>query len=139
MRSVMLHEADHHRFGAHTCGQRADQDDNGPFGVGAYYAALLSRQSTNLDASQREILVNFARAVTASQICGAAAQNNLFNAIDFGIFPSATSAAANPTGTGADLRIRNLQHSVATRATQPRLGRGFPPRRSGLVQVRACA
>jgi hypothetical protein len=86
MRTVMLHEADHHRFGAHTCGQGADLDDNGPFGVGAYYAALLSQRSTNLDASQREVLANFARAITVSQICSAAAQNNLFNAINFGIF-----------------------------------------------------
>lgn len=89
MRTVMLHEADHHRFGAHTCTTGSDLDDNGPFGVQAYYAALSSQRSTNLDASQREILANFARAVTASQVCNPAAQNNLFNAINFGIFPPA--------------------------------------------------
>jgi hypothetical protein len=83
----ILHEGDHHIYGPHTCGTSADQDDNGPYGVTSYYMVRLLRQSTNLDASQRNQVASNALSRAQNNICAAAAKTRIQNAYFYGQFP----------------------------------------------------
>lgn len=85
---VILHESDHHRYGSHSCGSGADADDNGPYGVEAYYGLKLYWGSQSLDASQRNYAASWALGRAYDRMCGnGAAINRVFNAWAYNQFP----------------------------------------------------
>jgi hypothetical protein len=95
----IVHEADHMRYGAHTCGEGADIDDNGTYGVDAYYSAKLFREATGLDGYMRYFASGNTVSIAYGNLCGnIEARNRVLNALDNGVF--APPPPRNPRGGG---------------------------------------
>jgi hypothetical protein len=79
---TIVHEADHTRFGDHSCGDGADQFENGPYGTEIQYLARISKTG-NPGASISQADKDFAWAAAVAkleyQICDSGAQTRLWN------------------------------------------------------------
>jgi len=85
----ILHEADHHRYGSHSCGSGADVDDNGPFGVAAYYLMKLYHNSPTLDENQRNQAASLGLGRAYNNMCGNQdALNRVLYAYTSNVFPA---------------------------------------------------
>jgi hypothetical protein len=87
---LFLHEADHQRYGRHTCGPYADADHFGPYGAEIFYAAkLYYSSSANLSPSERQLLFSAATSRIDSRLCGNESSRTLTRrALYYGIFPN---------------------------------------------------
>lgn len=68
--SLLLHEADHRRYGGHSCpdGVR-DADDNGPFGVSIYYLLRLRNSNSDLQPFESQWAASAAMSNASHLIC----------------------------------------------------------------------
>jgi len=70
MTEIILHEADHHRYGSHSCGTSADIDDNGPFGTTAYDSLKKYHHSTTMSISEKSRAASLAISRALYNMCG---------------------------------------------------------------------
>jgi len=84
---TLVHEADHRRYGGHTCGEGADADDNGSYGVDAYYSAKLYRESTGMDGHMIHWAAANALEIANYRVCGnTVARDRILAAFYNGVF-----------------------------------------------------
>jgi hypothetical protein len=99
---TLLHEADHSRYGHHTCGAGADVDDLGPYGVDAYYSLQLYWNSQNMDPVQRAISASNATSIANYGFCGNLdARARIMAAYEHGVFPQAPASLRVTSSVGA--------------------------------------
>jgi hypothetical protein len=85
--AILLHEADHHNVGRHTCGLYADTDDQGAYGSEAYFLARASRKE-DYSWSLRASAQSRSSGIANFQMCGnAAARDRVLNGLCNGVFP----------------------------------------------------
>jgi hypothetical protein len=86
--AVTVHEADHSRYGPHTCGDGADIDDNGPYGAEAYNGLMDYYYSTTMDVNQKYRGASLALNRAIYNMCSNTdAYNRVLNAYLYAQFP----------------------------------------------------
>jgi hypothetical protein len=94
--SIIAHEADHHRYGYHSCGVGADIDDESTYGLHAYTLSQLANHP-NVSAWERYSAAANARYIAENRMCGnSVSRDKIINALNSNTYPQQPAYQPNP-------------------------------------------